>query len=263
MYCKRTISDEVKNAVFTLFDDNKSIEQISKETKISCYFVRKIIKSKNGGLSIIDIKSNNKRDGVTEKQIQCIYGSLLGDSSLSRKDYGGFVFSSSHCDKQKDYLIYKSNILGAEAHHYIKGKNSWSPDSIYWSFSYHNRIFLQEVHDNCFADGYKTVSKNWANIINWEGIAYWFMDDGCSHAYKNASTVQANFSTLSFYEPEVDILIDRFNELGVSSHKVKSQHGKGIVLTIDSKCVNYFMDQIEPFVVPCMMYKIKKDNKKW
>lgn len=267
MYNGKVIADDVKEKIYSFFLDGETIERISDLVNIGTHLVRKIIKIKSGtNLTITEIKLLNNKI-VDEHIIQCVYGSLLGDGSLSKKysknDFVNFTFASSHCDVQKNYLIKKSEILGVNPRNYIKGNNSWSPGSKYWVVNYNNKLFLQEVYENCFTDNIKSISQKWMNIIDWEGIAYWFMDDGCSYTYKNAETVQANFSTLSFTKLDIDLLMEKFNSLGVSSHTVKSQHGNGMVLTIDSKYVNYFMSKIEPFIVPCMKYKIKKDNKKW
>jgi hypothetical protein len=267
MFYGKVIADEIQEKIYSLFLNGETIEKISSQVNFGTHVVKKVIRSKsNSNLTITELKSL-KNKNVNEQITQCIYGSLLGDSSLSKKysknNFVSFAFCSSHCNKQKNYLIKKSKVLGVKPRTYIKGDNSWSPNSKYWTLSYHNKLFLQNVYDQCFINNVKTVSAKWVNVINWEGIAYWFMDDGCSHAYKNAQTIQVNFSTLSFSKSEIDLLISKFKSLGVATHTVKSQHGKGMVLAVDSKDVNFFMSKIEPFIVPCMKYKIKKDKKKW
>lgn len=266
MYLGKKVSDEIKNDICLEFYNNKTISEIALKFSISNYFASKIIKEKYGD-SLINIKSLIKKEKINDAQIQCIYGSLLGDSSLSKKvsknGFISFVFACSHCDNQKDFLMKKADILKVTAHSYIKSENSWSPGSLYWKVNYHNKLFLKEVYEKCFIDERKSITKEWLSILNWEGIAYWFMDDGCSHKYKNATTVQTNFSTLSFTNSEIDLLIEKFQTLGIGTHKVKSQHGNGIVLTIDSKYNNIFMQNIEPYMASCMSYKIKKDEKEW
>ncbi|MGI0058200.1 MAG: hypothetical protein ACREBJ_00395 [Nitrosotalea sp.] len=266
MYYGKIISTEAKEKILELFHNGETIKDISKLVNLGTHCVKKCVFEEYSLKSITDIKQQLNKDNVNEHQIQCIYGSLLGDSSLSKKlstnNFLSYSFATSHCDVQKEYLIHKAEILNTNPHSYTKNDNSWSPGSIYWKTTYHNKLFLQDVYETCFINDRKTVSQKWVDIIDWEGIAYWFMDDGCSHAYKNAQTIQVNFSTLSFIKPEIDLLINKFCKLGISSHTVKSQHGNGIVLTIDSGDVNNFMSKIEPFMVSCMDYKIKKDNRK-
>ncbi len=266
MYYGKIIPPEVKEKILELFRDGETVQNISEIVKLGKHCVKKSILEEYRLKSITDVKQQLNKNNINKHQIQCIYGSLLGDSSLSKKlsvnNFTNYTFSMSHCNEQKEYLLYKAKILNTNSHSYIKNDNSWSPGSTYWKTNYHNKLFLQDVYKDCFVNNRKTVSQKWLDIIDWEGIAYWFMDDGCSYAYKNAKTIQVNFSTLSFSKLEIDLLIDKFCKLGISSHTVKSQHGNGIVLTIDSSDVNNFMSKIEPFMAPCMNYKIKKDNRK-
>jgi hypothetical protein len=249
------------NKIIDLYKSGLTIKQIQEKLQVSEWYVRKpiskIIKQKR---FISKLKSKNKEKSVSNSQIQCIYGSLLGDASLTKKK-STFCWQVSHCEKQKELLEHKANILSIKTHKYKKNKNSYSPNSIYYKSTYFNKLFLNKVYNDCFINGNKSITNKWLSKLDWEGIAYWFMDDGCSYKYKNAKTVQVSFSTLSFSENEINLLINKFNNLGVNSHKVKSIYGKKIVLNIDSNSVNYFMDKIEPFIVPCMKYKIKRCDK--
>lgn len=261
------ISEDDKIKMVDKFLSGIIVKDLCKEFKISDKTISKIIKNEIGATNLSDLRLKNKKSLVNDSQKQIIYGSLLGDASLSKRysknNFVNYCFTTSHCLAQKDFLIQQANILQVTPHSYIKSENSWSPGSEYWKLNYFNKLFLEEVYNKCFIDNRKSVTESWLNEISWEGIANWFMDDGCSYKYINAKTVQVNFSTLSFIESEINLLIQKFYNLMVKSHVVKSQHGNGLILTINSESVNYFMDQISPYMSDCMRYKIKKDIKQW
>lgn len=268
-YKGQECSDSLIRDISNLYLDGYSIVDIKEILKINykVCFITKVLKyfglNRKNRLAAKNIK---KLNSVTESQKQIIYGSLLGDGCLcrkikinKRKDKSiSYFFNTTHSDKQKEYLIHQANVLLVKPHKRIKGLNSWSPNSIYWSLTYYNLLFLEKVYNECIIDGRKTVSKEWLNNLNWEGIAYWFFDDGCSYKNKNCSTVLVEFSTLSFFEYEIDLLISKLLEFGIKSHKVKSIHGNKLVLRLNSESVNLFMDNIEKYATPDVKYKIKR-----
>lgn len=251
--------------ISSLYLDGYSVSKIMEtiNCKFSTYYVRKVLNFLNiKNKDLLNAKSLKKLYLVTDSQKQVIYGSLLGDGSISKRKNKnsniGYVFSTSHSNKQYKYIQHQADILNVKAGKYIKGENSWSPKSTYYKINYYNLLFLEQVYNNCILNGIKTVTDEWLNQLTWEGIAYWFFDDGCSFKNKNCKTVMVEFSTLSFSKYEIDKLILFLNKFNIKAHTVKSIHGKGFVIRLNSESVNYFMDNIEKYATEDVYYKIKR-----
>jgi recombination protein RecA len=194
---------------------------------------------------------------LTYEQEQLILGSLLGDASLSyRQEQGAYDFQVGHCLGQKELLEYKANILGTKVRSYIKDENSYSAGKEFFITSYYNKYELDRIYKICFSDGIKTVSEEWVSAVNEMAIAIWFMDDGTSSYIQNS--VMARFSTLSFTKEQLEILQRRLEDFDVDTTLQKHADGTGLVIAIRQSSVNKFMDLIDPYIVDCMKYKIKR-----
>ena len=192
------------------------------------------------------------------EQEQIILGSLLGDASLGRRDNDQYDFQVGHCFEQKEWLSYKAKILGTNVTSYIKDENSFSSGKEFFKTSYGNKYELKKIYNLCSKDGIKTVSKEWVMKLQPLAIAVWFMDDGTASFSKNA--VIARFSTLSFSEDQLKLLQNRLLDFNILTTLQKHTDGLGLVIAIRQKSINVFMDLIEPYIVDCMKYKIKRRN---
>jgi len=195
---------------------------------------------------------------LNEHQLQCIIGTLLGDGSLSIKPYGQISYSTSHGLEQRDYLKHISSVLRVNWHKYVKNENSYSAGKDYYKLNYYNKYELLKIAKFVLANKRKTITKEWCDQLTAEGLAYWFMDDGSS--CNSGSSISVEFSTLSFTLREINMLRDMlFIKFGIyTTIRKHGNDGYGRVISLRQISVNRFMDLIEPYIVDCLKYKIKK-----
>lgn len=204
-------------------------------------------------------KLSNKKNTklLTYEQEQLILGSLLGDASLiSRR--GTYTFQVGHCLEQKEYLKYKCSILNTNIYSVIKDENSYSGGKEFFTTSYHNKYELEKIYNICFLNGRKTINHLWIEKLDMLGIAIWFMDDGTSSVIKNKKAISVRFSTLSFKKDEIFLLQNKLLEFNIETSLHKHTDGEGIIISVNQNFINKFMNMIEPHIVNCMKYKIKR-----
>jgi hypothetical protein len=99
----------------------------------------------------------------------------------------------------------------------------------------------------------KYVSQAWADSLNPEALAYWYMDDG------TMSPNQIIISTHAFSEGEIDRLIARLAVFGIHSKKGPvNQNGKVYTtLRMNREEALKFLKLTLPFAHPSMLYKFK------
>lgn len=262
--------DQTIQTIFLLYNKGYNREQIAKEIKSTSWGVRKIIEGKCRGISETQKllhKINTKPLSYDQKQL--IYGSLLGDSSISyRKNVDSYDFQSGHCEQQKEYSEHKAYLLGVNVCEVIKDISSFSAGKKFYKISYGNKYELEKIYDDVFINEKKSPNTNWMKQIDASAIAYWFMDDGSSSydSRPNYSCLTVEFSTQGFSYSEIEYLQSKLLEFGIftSINKSLSTY-KGISsvkyrLRIKQHSINTLMNIIEPTIVkiPCMIYKIKR-----
>jgi hypothetical protein len=253
------LSNDVISKIKDLYQHGSNRTEIAQILKVSEWAVRKTLngfcRSKGESLSL-HYKNNTVKLSYIQEQL--IIGSLLGDASLSfRKERNSYELQVSHCLEQKQFLLEKANLLGVIYHSYIKD-NSFSNGKRYFKLTYCNKYELKRIYDLCFEDGIKTITKRWCDKLGPIAISYWFMDDGTSSIMKNSSSVVVRFATLSFPKQQLLLLQDVLLRFGIETSLQKHNDGKGFIMAVRQKSVNNFMDLIEPYIVDCMKYKIKR-----
>jgi hypothetical protein len=198
----------------------------------------------------------NHTDYLKQSQLDFIYGSLLGDSSLTKYGYTT-MFSNSHCDAQHGYSLFMRKLLPRGNIYTMIEKSGYNIGATIHSFSYRNLGALTPIWDDVMINDKKTVNERWVGKLTKEAIAYWFMDDGSSSYIRNEKSISVSFSTYAFTDTEIELLIGKFNEFGIKSTIRHSK--KGPVLSVSKYDTDLLMNIIEPIVkeIPCMRYKIK------
>lgn len=185
-------------------------------------------------------------------QLQCALGTLLGDASLVRTG-NSYQLAATHGHPQRAYAAHKADILGAAVYE-VTEKGSWTKHRRY-RLSYYCKPELSKLADIVLINGRKTVTSTWTELLEPQAIAYWYMDDGSSSFTKKAA-IKATFATESFSMAEIGLLRDRLSQMGISTSMPKK--GKGFNISIRQRDINHFMDLVEPFMIPCLKYKIKR-----
>ena len=247
------------NDIWTLYNAGLNREKIATQLNTTEWAIRKIIEGncrKRGETHKLNCKINTVPLSYIQEQL--ILGSLLGDASLlKRKKADRYDFSVGHCLKQKDYLKYKANILGGKVLSFIKDEASYSAGKEFFITNYYNKYELERIHKICNFNGIKTVTKDWCDKLDPMAIAIWFMDDGTS-SFTKTSCIKVAFSTLSFTKDQLILLQDRLNYFDIKTALHKHNDGYGLTISVRQISINKFMDLIEPYMVDCMKYKIKR-----
>ena len=229
--------------------------------------VRKVYCSKNCGL-----KSNRRKHRDVSKlkfdyfkiqeiktkklnyiQRQVIIGGLIGDGSINKN----YSYCLTQCDKQKEYLDYKTQLMGEifqrKAKPYIKdNRMQWSTGSI-------KHPELIELRDIAYPDGKLTIN-SWIDEIDELGLTIWYLDDGCFN--KDKRSLQCSLSTAAYSWDENiylrDFLMNKFN----IKSRILTIHDKRYDvdrygLTINKGEAITFRQIVKPFTPRTMMYKIE------
>lgn len=264
-YQTKHLNDFEKEQVLKLyFNSGLNREEIAKKLNLTQYSVKKLIKEnvlKDKGKFLLNFSLNKKIISYEQKQL--ILGSLLGDASLCRrkrkcKQYQ-YEFSIIHGEKQLEYLNHSANILNCNVLKGIQKENSFGAGNAIYRINYHNKYELEPLYNMTHINGIKSITDDWLKEIDALGIAYWFMDDGSSYRSKKCGfTVQTHFHTQSFNKNDHEKLIIKLNSFGIESTISKVQDGTEMNIYIKQNSVNKLMDLIDPYIVDCMKYKIKR-----
>ncbi len=216
---------------------------------------------------------------LTEQQKQLIYGSLLGDACLHRsvmksnktdRNIEIYKLYFYHTEKYLGYVEHKADVLGTGVKTKKRCKLSSRMSghgSIMRGFAFSHTPTLRKIAVDCLdADYKKQVTKQWLDQLNWQGLAYWFMDDGCLRLNGHRQQAALDFSTQSFCIEEIELLIQLFKQFGIHAitGKVALKNRLGHILIVNRQTdVWEFLRKTEPYVVPCMRYKNRILRNNW
>ena len=181
-----------------------------------------------------------------KEQLSVIIGSLMGDSSLSKK--GKLI--CAHSELQKDYSIHK--------HHIFKGSLRISPPrgrskTTYWNDALTNAQ-TRKLRELFYIDGKKTVS-NIINFIDEISLAYWYMDDG--HLRSNSAILCTDSFSYNDHELLQNMLWDKFQIKSEIKKLIKSDSKKEYYrIFIGKEGRDKFFEAISPYVITSMRYKL-------
>jgi hypothetical protein len=99
----------------------------------------------------------------------------------------------------------------------------------------------------------KTVTPEWLAQLTWEGIAWWYQDDG---TLTQAGGV--HISTHGFPQEQVELLANMLTERGVTAkaQQVKKGEKTYFIIVIGSEATREFIERVKSFVHPSMSYKV-------
>lgn len=140
----------------------------------------------------------------TAKQV--ILGSILGDGSLkTQKNYLNANLQIRHSETQKDYLLWKAEMLKEIARD--KSVSVQKPDGYSkqnkWRFVSRSTPALTELHHETYTHNKLHIKRKWLNDMTPLALAVWWCDDGSLISYGGRKGV---FCTDGFDETSVKIL---------------------------------------------------------
>ena len=193
---------------------------------------------------------------LTETQMQLILGTMLGDASM--------VFLTQHpryrCNhgsKQTEYVLHKAKIL----QNYVNTPPALCENLGYGKescvFSTLTTPILEFIRKLCYSEEdskyTKTVTIEWLNKLTWEGIAYWYMDDGSLFTKANGLILH----TQGFTQEQVELIARWLTEKGVTakSQRVRRKQKVYHIVRLSKESAVTFLNYTRPYMIPSLAYK--------
>lgn len=209
-------------------------------------------------LKLILINSINWLKILTRDDKKFLIACSLGDGCLYKdKRCNSVSFKLTHSIKQKSYFLWKvdriKTILNCDVNlRYFKRHNK------YPAISYEKgHKYFRIIRKWLYKDSKKKISRYILNKLNVEGIAIWYMDDGCLSYKKRNGKIHARELTLNTYlsKEENDIIITYFKDVYNIHFKISKSKNKYRLRmgTIEAK---KFVQLIKPYIHESMLYKI-------
>lgn len=196
-----------------------------------------------------------KKVPFTQEQKDLIVGTVLGDGCVA--EHGGknksYRLLVSHCEKQKDFLMWKKSIL-ANFVNTIRRYEDKRGNSIMYSFATitHDEF---RFYRNLFYNGNKKVIKeDLIHHIKPLSLATWFLDDGSIN--KN---VNMRFSTDCFTKNENELLqwfLKCNFDIRCKVCEYTRRDNKYYYLSLNKENSQKLTEIIAPYSVDCMKYKL-------
>ena len=206
----------------------------------------------------------------TRKEIRgAVIGMVLGDGSLYRnrlrdgRPCGRYKLSISHSLRQREYLAHKTGIVQplfdyelpivAELHTAEKGGKT------YPCFRMATRVHprFSFVAKRIFVDGEKRITQWALDNITLEGLALWWMDDGCLHRSKRDGGGALIWGAYDFPKEDLELFQRWLHEkFGVAFSLLQHSKGGWYLRRGLSACIP-LLEAMSPFSAPGMGYKFE------
>lgn len=262
-----------KDLILAKLQEDKTLSnrKLAKLFNVSPVKMKKILQEYD-----IKIMSNSERLGIRNKLLctkppivisdranQIILGSLLGDGSIIRKNTN-CIFTVRHSLIQKNYILYKYNLLTGENLDikYSERNTSYGCSNINGRVIKDNgyceiKTKTNQVF-NKYRDEWYIPNKEVPDSIyelNALGLSIWYMDDGAVHFPTGAYFSTNGFSHISQLKLQ-DMMLKNFG-LHVNIHKNKNNE----VLYLIQKDYSKFISIVKEFICSEMNYKVIGHNK--
>lgn len=202
---------------------------------------------------------------LSKEQKSLLIALLIGDGTIS----SNYVFKLSHSEHQRQYLEWKISLLNK---HNLKN-NGIKEYISSCGYNKGKKVLYSQMSVNPTIKALrrsvyvpkKTITRNLLNWLDAQGIAIWYMDDGCINVNtsKQRSSIQHTIKIATCVdETTVQIIIEYFDEVW-KVHFRPFKEGKNTYSIASSSEEDFhkFVQIIKPYVeqVPTLLYKIR-DN---
>jgi len=187
-------------------------------------------------------------------------GTLLGDGALRRKNKNqNATYRESHPLKQKDYLLWKQDILEKNLDIEFFGKDFYNNHGTP-CYKIDSRVhpYFTGLYDSFYPTRIPFELLYGFKAFNEFGLAVFYMDDGCTDWKKNGNINCCEIHIQNYSIDEAmklqEFLKSRFNFQSKLA-LVKNNRPK---LRIYGECGRHLLKMITPIVqeIPCMEYKV-------
>ena len=178
---------------------------------------------------------------------RALIGSLLGDSSISKK----FSLNVGHGIKQESYYNHKIELFSPNIKflEYRRERLDKRTNKVYISLqAFSNRYEdIVQLRNMFYVDDKKIISEENLKDFNEISLAYLFMDDG--NYYTNSITI----ALCDYSKQEIAI----FQKLLLNKWDIETSILKNKSIYIKANSRKLFFKLISPYIIPSMMYKIR------
>jgi hypothetical protein len=180
-------------------------------------------------------------------QKSALIGSLLGDSSISKK----FILNIGHGIKQEEYYKHKIKLFSPKIKflEYKREKIDKRTNNIYtalqaYSNKYEDIVLLR---NKLYINMKKEISEQLLKEFNEISLAYLFMDDG--NRSKNSYTIA--LCDYSIYSLEI------FKKFLKEKWDIEVTIRKNRIIYVKTNSRKIFINLITPYIIPSMLYKLQ------
>jgi hypothetical protein len=264
---------------FTIYAQNHTIKETAKHFKITVSKVSSLSRELNLPLKTSRYKNIDR--GFSEKQIELLTGSLLGDGSLSvvgKHNRKSSKFQEIHSSTQYEFLEWKKQILspfsnkvvskevtarkligGAVVPDLTKTLTSCELTTITHPFltELESKWYLRDENNEYVLRNNRRIKRIPLDLHLTEfSLAVWFFDDGSN----NPKNRQAAFNTQSYTKEECLFLVDKLKTFGITCGVVKNRD-KPVIQTRACSYLNLI--NLALSYLPCESMRCKVDLSKY
>ena len=252
-----------------LYMSGESLNEISKKYKLQrsdTTFLRKLYEIKRLGHTYINRKKTEIP--LTQRQIEILYGSMMGDAKRFSPSSAGFGQGTD----QKDYLYWKYKEFESVASpkslkttSYITKHGTHCTDSRFYTFA---NTDIENCNNEFYTkDHGKQVTQNILNKLTPLSIAVWYMDDGqVDWGHRSIRKSQHHvmptfkFCTDSFTKESIDLIqkwfLEKYNIKTRLQQRKNLINQEGYRVTVEGESNEIFINLIKPYILPYFQYKI-------
>ena len=202
---------------------------------------------------------------ISKEKKSLLIAMLLGDGTIS----SNYVFKLSHSESQREFLEWKVKLLtdygfkvnGIKEYISKCGYNE-GKKVLYSQLSINPTI--KALRRSVYVPK-KTFTRRLLNWLDAQGLAIWYMDDGCINVNtsKQRSTIQHTIKIATCVdEPTVNMIINYFLEVwNIKFRKFPEGKGTFSIASSSEEDCSKFIAIVRPYIeqVPSLLYKIR-DN---
>lgn len=213
---------------------------------------------------------NNQELSKEDKGL--LFALSLGDGCL-RKPHpqtGSVQLEIGHSTKQEEYCVWKRDLVysicgGTKepkiGYRTIKLKNS---DNEYYAcrFTKIHEYFIH-LRKKLYPNGRKIITRELLDMLDLQGIAIWFMDDGSCYKKDNEAGTKSimfdlRIGTDCFTKEENELIVEYFKEVwDISFYVYYKKKENSWIIRARKNAALAFIELIKPYIIPSMSYKIE------
>lgn len=205
---------------------------------------------------------------ISKEKKSLLIAMLLGDGTIS----SNYVFKLSHSESQREFLEWKVKLL-TDYGFKVNGIKEYISKC---GYNEGKKVLYSQLSINPTVKALrrsvytpkKTFTRRLLNWLDAQGLAIWYMDDGCINVNtsKQRSTIQHTIKIATCVdEPTVNIIINYFLEVwNIKFRKFPEGKNTFSIASSSEEDCSKFISIVRPYIeqVPSLLYKIRNNYTK-